>query len=117
MVEMLRLGLYFHIQNLERGYMKKMDENTKEKLDTYVEVFSELKEKTGSERIALALLEEVAKERRTGQMHGQKEPTNGDPATERQKKFMKNLGINFPKDVTKKEASALIDEELGRNGE
>ena len=33
-----------------------------------------------------------------------------------QKKFMKKLEINFPKAVTKQEASALIDEELSKNG-
>jgi hypothetical protein len=30
---------------------------------------------------------------------------------------MKKLGIKFPDTVTKQEASTLIDEELGKNGE
>jgi hypothetical protein len=39
------------------------------------------------------------------------------PATEKQKQFMKKLNIRFPATVTKHEASALIDEELAKNGE
>jgi hypothetical protein len=49
-------------------------------------------------------------------MRQEKEAKNSVPATDRQKKFMKKLGIDFPETVTKQEASLLIDEELGRNG-
>ena len=38
------------------------------------------------------------------------------PATEKQKKFMDQLGIKFPKDISKKEASVLIEDELNNNG-
>jgi hypothetical protein len=94
----------------------KMDEKTKQKLDTYLGLFQELKQRTGSESIALALTQEIAKDDRTNQIQEQINLKNSEPATDKQKKFMKKLNIPFPATVTKKEAAALIDEELGRNG-
>jgi len=47
----------------------------------------------------------------------EREANDNQPATEKQKRFMDDLGIRYPKTVTKKEAAALIDEELGRNSE
>jgi len=41
---------------------------------------------------------------------------NSVPATDKQKNFMKKLGIEYPETVTKQQASKLIDEELGKNG-
>jgi len=51
------------------------------------------------------------------EMRQDREVRNSMPATEKQKKFMTRLGIDYPKTVTKQEASQLIDEELGKNGE
>jgi len=42
---------------------------------------------------------------------------NAEPATPKQKQFMKKLNIQFPSNVTKHEASVLIDDELGKGGE
>jgi len=96
---------------------EKMDQNIQAKLDKYLGLFEELKQRTNDERVALTLLQEVSKDRRMDEMREEKEAKNNDPATEKQKNFMKKLGIDFPKTVTKREASALIDEELDRNGE
>jgi len=93
-----------------------MDENIQVRMDGYIELFEKLKEKTGAETVALALLQELAKDRRTDEMREQKEAKNNEPATPKQKRFMDDLGIKYPKTVTKKEASMLIGEELGRNG-
>lgn len=92
-----------------------MDENIQTKLDNYLELFEELKQKTGDERAALTLLQEVAKDRRMEEIRQEKEGRNNQPATEKQKRFMDDLGIQYPKTVTKQEASVLIDEELGKN--
>jgi hypothetical protein len=94
---------------------KKMDESTKEKVDDYLEVFNEIKKKTDDSKVAIGLLSEICKDRRMQEIKEQKEANNNEPATEKQKRFMKNLGIDFPKSVTKKEATMLIDEELGKN--
>ena len=94
---------------------EKMDESTKEKVADYLEVFNEIKEKTDDSTVAIALLSEICKDRRMQEIKKQKEANNNESATERQKRFMKNLGIKIPQGVTKKEASMLIDEELGKN--
>jgi hypothetical protein len=61
-------------------------------------------------------LTEISKDRRMEEIRQEKEAKNAEPATEKQKKFMKKLGMDFPKNATKKEASVMIDEELSRNG-
>ena len=93
-----------------------MNQNIQAKLDIYMELLEEIRQKTDDERTAVSLLQEVSKDRRMEEMRQEKEAKNSVPATDRQKKFMKKLGIGFPETVTKQEASLLIDEELGRNG-
>jgi len=95
----------------------KMDQNMQAKLDAYLELFQELKQKTSDERTALTLLQEVSKDKRMEQIRNEREANNNNPATEKQRQFMKRLGIDFPENTTKQEASALIDEELGKNSE
>jgi hypothetical protein len=94
-----------------------MDDNMQAKLDSYLELFQQLKEKASSETVALTLLQELAKDRRMEEMREEKEAKNNKPATSKQKRFMDDLGIKYPKGVTKKEASMLIEEEIGKNGE
>jgi len=91
------------------------------KLDEYLKLLEQIKQKTGDERTAVSLLQEVSKDRRTAEIRAERGATDGEaresePATEKQKGFMKKLGIKFPETVTKQEASMLIDEELGKNG-
>ena len=92
------------------------------KLEEYVRLLEQIKQKTTDERTAVSLLQEVSKDRRSAEIREERETKNSDtqdsqPATEKQKQFMKKLGIKFPATVTKQEASMMIDEERGRNGE
>lgn len=103
--------------NICKEVDKKMNQNIQAKLDKYLDLFEELKQKTGDEKTALTLLQEVSKDRRMEEIREERENKNSEPATARQLKFMKKLGIEVPPGITKKEASILIDEELGRNGE
>lgn len=93
----------------------KMDQNTKEKLDSYLELLTEISRKTGNSEEARVLLQELSKDRRMQEIREEREMRNNRPATERQKRFMDDLGIQYPKAVTKEEASVLIDKELGKN--
>ena len=95
---------------------EKMDESIQAKLDNYMELLEQIKGKTDDERTAVSLLQEVSKDRRMEAIRDEREAKNNMPATEKQKKFMKKLGIDFPETVTKQEASLLIDEELSKNG-
>jgi hypothetical protein len=96
---------------------EKMDENTKQNLDSYLELLNEINEKTQNEATAVALLHEVCKDQRMERMIEERQAKNNEPATAKQRKFMDKLGIQYPKTITKQEASTLIGEELGRNGE
>jgi hypothetical protein len=92
------------------------------KLEEYLKLLEQIKQKTTDERTAVSLLQEVSKDRRSAEIREERETKNGEPkdsepATPKQKQYMKKLGIEFPATVTKQEASALIDEELGKNGE
>jgi hypothetical protein len=108
--------------NICKEVNEKMKFDMQSKLDEYMRLLEQIKQKTTDERTAVALLQEVSKDRRSAEIREERETKNGNeknsqPATEKQKQFMKKLGIKFPATVTKQEASMLIDEERGRNSE
>ena len=76
-----------------------------------------IKDKTGDERIAMTMMQEISKDRRMDEMREEREIKNGEPVTTKQLKFMKKLGIEAQPGLTKKQASMLIDEELGKDNE
>ena len=92
-----------------------MNPNIQAKLEAYLELFQEIKSRVGDEILARAILSEVSKDRRMEQIREEREMRNGEPATTRQLQFMKELGIKIRAGITKKQASMLIDEELGTN--
>ena len=94
-----------------------MEENIHEKLTSYLELLDEIKDKTEDEGTAAVVLQEISKDRRMEEMRQDREAKNSVPATEKQKRFMKKLGVDYPKTITKKEASVLIDEDLGKSEE
>jgi len=94
-----------------------MEYDIKEKIDSYVEIFDSIREKTDSDDTAVAILQEITKDRRSEEIREEREKKNSELATEKQKNFMKKLGIKYPRTVTKKEASILIDEELEKMNE
>jgi hypothetical protein len=96
---------------------EKMETDTRQRLNSYVALFELISGKVKNDAATVAILQEMARDRRAQQMRAEREARNIQPATERQKKFMKKLGIQFPATVTKKEASVVIDEGLARNAE
>lgn len=101
---------------------EKMETDTQQRVNDYLALFDGISEKVNSDAVAIAILQEVSKDRRSGEIRTERAAKNGEananePATEKQKKFMKKLNIAFPANVTKHEASTLLDEELGKNGE
>lgn len=56
--------------------------------------------------VSIAILQEAGKDRRTpAGLSG----NGSQPATDKQKAYLKSLGIEYKDDITKAEASALID--------
>ena len=64
--------------------------------------------------IAVAILHEMSKDRRTQQMRKERQVGSSNGATSKQRKLMKQLGLDFPENISRKEASVLITEELDR---
>jgi len=81
------------------------------RLEHYLDLLEEIKDKVGDELFALRILGEIAKDERMEQIREERN-NRTEPATTRQLQFMKRLGIEVPPGCTKAEASRLIDEEL-----
>ena len=81
----------------------------KMEMEKYVELLSELEERAGSEPAAIAILQEMGKDRRNG---AARRNGNGE-ATEKQLAYLKDLGVEVSPGISKLEASRLIDEANG----
>ncbi len=90
--------------------------NIQAKLESYLALLGQIKARVGDEGTAARILSELAKDVRMEQIREERE-VHPEPATTRQLQFMKKLGIEIPPGVSKTEASRLIDEETGRNGD
>ena len=90
------------------------------KVAEYLDLVRDLRSKFGDDHTALTILQEVKKDLRMAQIQQERSTGVIDvdyPATERQRMYLNKLGVVVPERLTKKEASALIDEELGRESE
>ena len=94
-----------------------MASDTQQKLNDYVGLFDVISERVENDAVAIAILQEMSKDRRSTEMHSDREPQSDRPATEKQKQYMKKLNIPITANLTRREASKLIDEELGKNGD
>ena len=98
-----------------------MEQETKQQaVENYLKLYNEIKARTGDERTAVAILQEVNKDMRMAQIRADRESGNGNgngnsdnqPASPRQKNYLKKLGVEIPAGLNKKRASELIDEAL-----
>lgn len=94
-----------------------MDTETQQRIGGYLALFGAIAEKIDNDAVAIAILQEVSKDRRSQQMQGERSEKDNRPATAKQKDYLRKLGIAFPENLSKAEASALIDEGLAKNGE
>ncbi len=92
-----------------------MENEIKQRVGDYLELFNEIKERVEDEITARAIMFEVSKDRRMEEIREEQEARNGEPATAKQLAFLKDLGISFRKGITKREASELLDEALGKD--
>lgn len=82
----------------------------KKSIDQYVELYDAIQEKTPSDEVAIAILQEIGKDKRSKIIA---EVRGNEPATEKQKNYLKDLGIEFEDSITKKDASDMIEQ--GKN--
>jgi len=98
------------------------NEIIKAKIEEYLKLLADIKARTGDDRTALSILQEVNKDFRMAQIRAERENGNGGnkddgPATVRQKDYLRRLGVKMPVNMTKKQASSLIDEALEKESE
>ncbi|KXB05741.1 hypothetical protein AKJ49_00195 [candidate division MSBL1 archaeon SCGC-AAA382A03] len=94
------------------------------KPEEYVEQFSKILDLVSEEdwsqdvdktRVSLTILQELAKDRRMRTMREEREKTKVEPATEKQKQYMDDLGIVYDENITKEKASKEIESALEEN--
>ena len=91
------------------------------RVDECLALFDKIKARTGDERSALTILQEVNKDVRMAQIRAERE--NGHHSDEnrgassKQLAYLKRLGVEIPANLTSKQASALIDNALGKESE
>ena len=91
-----------------------MNSDVMAKVENYLDLFKEILEKTSDDRVALTILQEVAKDRRMDQMREEREVRNNGPATRRQVGYLNVLGVEMTPGLTKRQASRLIDEAVAK---
>ncbi len=83
-----------------------MEKRMQESIDNYIELYDAIQYKTGDEGVTVAILQEIGKDKRMNRMSD----SSHDTATEKQKGYLKVLGIEFSDSITKQEASELIEQ-------
>lgn len=77
------------------------------RITQYIELYDAIQEKAPSEEAAIAILKEIGKDKRSKIIA---EASENESATEKQKNYLKDLGVEFDNSITKKEASDLIEQ-------
>lgn len=95
-----------------------------EKASDYVKIFEKVNGMVSDFHVASVIVEQIGKDTRCAMMNGNGRNSNNKsgngiiiknpeaPATTEQKWRLRNEGITFSKDITKGEASRLIDEAI-----
>ena len=83
-----------------------MKKEFQKSIDEYIELYDAVQEKAVSEDVAVAIFQEIGKDKRTAEIA---EAANDALATEKQKNYLSDLGVDFKESITKKEASVLIE--------
>ena len=95
-----------------------MEDETQSKLEGYIETFEAARKRVGDEHVASVIVQEIAKDARSMQIRAERQgnreiPTSnggGDQATVKQIALLKVLGVKLPDYLSKRQASAMIDE-------
>jgi hypothetical protein len=102
-----------------------MVNETDGKISEYLDLVKQIKRQVSEPELVAALVTEVSKDRRVEQMRAERKGLvevshdNGDNghailATEKQRAFLKDLGIEVPRNLSKAKASELLEEALAQ---
>ena len=76
----------------------------------YVRLLEQIKERTGDNADAAAILAEIRRDQRMRQTQQKTVIRSDMPATEKQIGYLERLGAQIPEGLTRQQASMLIDE-------
>lgn len=103
------LGSDYKISKNCKEVDNKMEFNIQDRVDEYIEIIDQIRPKVEPEEAAVAVLHEACKDRRSESFR-KDDKKSSNLATEKQKKLMRELKIRYPGDVSKIEASRMIDQ-------
>ncbi|OIN95660.1 hypothetical protein AUJ66_08780 [Candidatus Desantisbacteria bacterium CG1_02_38_46] len=94
----------------------------KMEINDYITEFTEilghltlrLKGTEGKVGVATAIIQEINKDRRVAEMKKERETSNNPVATEDQKSYMRDLGLEVTEGLTKAEASKILYKALAQ---
>ena len=86
-----------------------MSFEVQDKLDRYVDLLDQIKQRVGDNETAKALLGEIAKDLRMEQIQQERSFNGSAPATPAQLRYLGRLGAAIPEGLTRSQASKLID--------
>ena len=104
------LGDDYQAFNKCKEVVCKMEFDIQDRVDEYIDMLDRIRPKVDSEEVAVAVLHEICKDRRSEAMRREDRKPRENGATEKQKRLMRELKIRYPGDVSKIEASKLIDQ-------
>lgn len=81
-------------------------------IDEYALLLDQIRERFGDDADAMTVLQEIRKDIRMKSIQQEKSLNGNVPATDNQIGYLKRLGAEIPKELTKKQASKLIDAAL-----
>jgi len=96
-----------------KGGESNMDTATYARVEEYLEVYERIKQVIQSDEVGAAIIEQIGKDTRCAWLMNGRSNGNGngdEPATEKQLGFLKKLKVELPANLSKREASRLIDE-------
>jgi hypothetical protein len=102
-------GNIYSIFIVLKGGANKMDEAIHKKLDEYLGLIEEISARTDSDIIAVGILHELCKDRRSDQFRNHRIIDGDSAATEKQIAYLKNLDQDIPEYLTKQQAAVMID--------
>ena len=92
---------------------------TQARIDEYLEVYDRVNPVIKQAEVTAAVIEQIGKDRRcewlvngrsNGHGNGHSNSNGDEPATEKQIGFLKRLKVDVPANLSKEQASSLIDE-------
>ena len=86
-------------------------------VEGYLNLYRDVMGRVNNSEVAIGIIHELGKDSRLRAIQEKESSSRGNdsnaPATEKQKNYLRRLGVNFDENISKGAASRLIDENVG----